>query len=140
MDPSDSYLQGSDAANRIGWANVNGVTSPNVLQELNVKNTGPQFVPANASGFVPLEEAFDVIDTEGGQHIEDIPSWLYDEGQPFSSEMFHNLPWAKDVVPLDRLGYMSSLSHMFGIEVRRKSTTMIRTSSVSIHTENFITM
>ena len=140
MDPSDSYLQGSDAANRIGWANVNGVTSPNVLQELNVKNTGPQFIPAHASGVVSIEGAFDLIDTEGAQHVEDIPSWLYDEGQPFSSEMFHNLPWAKDVVPLDRLGYMSSLSHMFGIEVQRNSTLMFRTFSHPAPTEKFITM
>ena len=54
--------------------------------------------------------------------------------------MFHNLPWAKDVVPLDRLGYMPSLSHMFGIEVRRKSTLMFRTFSNPTPTERFIIM
>lgn len=45
-DEDNSHLQGTDASNRIAWASVNGITTPSVLQELNVKNTGPQYVSA----------------------------------------------------------------------------------------------
>ena len=138
MDPSDSYLQAADAANRIGWANVNGVTSPNVLQELNVKNTGPQFFPAHAVGEVQLEAAFHVDDANGYEIPAGVPgAWLDD--QVLITSYFHNLPFPRDSNSESEFGHNSTFSDIFGIEVYKKNVFQFRTFTLP-KTESFITM
>ena len=45
-ESNDGYVQDNGSSNRIAWRSVNGVTTPATLRELNIKNTGPQYVGA----------------------------------------------------------------------------------------------
>lgn len=52
---NDSYVQDKGSSNRIAWRSVNGVTTPATLRELNIKNSGPQYVGAVTDPVVHYE-------------------------------------------------------------------------------------
>ena len=53
---NDSYVQDRGSSNRIAWRSVNGVTTPATLRELNIKNSGPQYVGAVTDPVVTFNE------------------------------------------------------------------------------------
>lgn len=56
-ESNDGYVQDNGSSNRIAWRSVNGVTDPVVLRELNIKNSGPQYVAAVPDPVVVFDES-----------------------------------------------------------------------------------
>ena len=116
-ESNDGYVQDNGSSNRIAWRSVNGITTPATLRELNIKNTGPQYVGAVTDPVVVINEEEYKDYTYPGSPIHPmaiVPPEFYAVGTNVDLEKFHNIPWDPALVPHDVINYNSRLaSHLW---------------------------
>ena len=113
-ESNDGYVQDNGSSNRIAWRSVNGVTTPATLRELNIKNSGPQYVPAVQDPTLVVSGPQPMQLTYQGSPFDNVgitvPPEFYAAGTDVDLDKFHNIPWVPGLVPFDVVNYNSRLA------------------------------
>ena len=121
-ESNDGYVQDKGSSNRIAWRSVNGVTTPATLRELNIKNSGPQYVGAVTDPVVTFNEedliAFTITGLPfHGRGLDSPPAAFWDPAVAFDPSLMHNFPWDPTLAPHDVVNYNSRLASHLWTEV-----------------------
>lgn len=123
LESNDSYVQDKGSSNRIAWRSVNGVTTPATLRELNIKNSGPQYVGAVTDPVLTFNEEDPAAYTLTGLPFHDNGgslsgnNELWDPALAFDVSKMHNFPWDPALAPHDVVNYNSRLASHLWVEV-----------------------